>query len=53
MDLVADDTFDTGLKGHLSVTHVGDDRDVTGCQTAFACSYGSGREISVSVTSTF
>ncbi|MEM9582885.1 MAG: TonB-dependent siderophore receptor [Pseudomonadota bacterium] len=40
-----------GLKANLSVTNLTDKRHVTGCQTAFVCSYGGGREVSLSVTS--
>ncbi|PIL21519.1 hypothetical protein P775_03910 [Puniceibacterium antarcticum] len=52
-DLAASYAFDNGFVGNLSVTNLTDERYVTGCQTAYVCSYGSGREISISVTSRF
>ncbi|OIQ32227.1 MAG: ferrichrome-iron receptor [Alphaproteobacteria bacterium MedPE-SWcel] len=42
---------DTDLR--LSVTNIGDDRYVTGCQTAYVCSYGAGREFALTLTKTF
>ncbi|WP_306153188.1 TonB-dependent siderophore receptor [Roseovarius sp. MMSF_3281] len=42
-----------GLEANLAVTNIGDKRYVTGCQDLYTCSYGSGREISFSVTSRF
>ncbi|SNR43474.1 TonB-dependent siderophore receptor [Puniceibacterium sediminis] len=52
-DLAASYEFRNGMEGNLSVTNLADERYVTGCQTAYVCSYGSGREISVSITSHF
>ena len=52
-DLYASYAFKNGLEANLSVTNVADERYVTGCQTAYVCSYGSGREFNFSVTSRF
>lgn len=52
-DLFASYDFTDRLSGQFSVTNVGDKRYVTGCQDLYTCSYGSGREISVSLTSHF
>lgn len=53
VDLFATYEFRDGLVGRLTVTNVADERYVTGCQTEFVCSYGSGREVRVSLTSNF
>lgn len=37
----------------LSMTNLGDTRHVTGCQTAYVCSYGAGREVTLTLTSRF
>ncbi len=42
-----------GTEMRLSVTNIGDTRHVTGCQTAYVCSYGAGREFALSLTSRF
>lgn len=52
-DLYASYAFQNGLEANLSVTNVADERYVTGCQTVYVCSYGSGREFNFSVTSRF
>ena len=52
-DLYASYAFQNGLEANLSVTNVADERYVTGCQTVYVCSYGSGREVNFSVTSRF
>ncbi|MEM8813981.1 MAG: TonB-dependent siderophore receptor [Pseudomonadota bacterium] len=48
-------SYDLGerFSANFSVTNIADKRHVTGCQTVFVCSYGSGREFSFSLTSTF
>ncbi|MDR6265623.1 TonB-dependent siderophore receptor [Roseobacter sp. N2S] len=38
-----------GLEANFAVTNIADKDYVTGCQTSFVCSYGSGREISLSL----
>lgn len=53
VDLYATYEFRDGLVGQLTVTNVADERYVTGCQTEFVCSYGSGREVRLSLTSNF
>ncbi|WP_253913074.1 TonB-dependent siderophore receptor [Pseudoruegeria sp. HB172150] len=52
-DLYAGYEFENGVMASLAVTNVADDRYVTGCQTAYVCSYGGGREISLAVTKTW
>lgn len=52
-DVSARYDFRNGLSGQLAVTNLADEQYVTGCQTAYVCSYGSGREVSLSVTKTF
>lgn len=52
-DAVARYTFDNGAQLNLVAANLTDERHVTGCQTEFVCSYGSGREISLSLTSRF
>ncbi|QHQ35129.1 TonB-dependent siderophore receptor [Algicella marina] len=53
VDMFASYEFANGWEGNLSVTNVADERYVTGCETEFVCSYGSGREFSLSLTSRF
>ncbi|ASM74491.1 MULTISPECIES: TonB-dependent siderophore receptor [Roseobacteraceae] len=53
VDLFATYEMRSGLVANFAVTNAGDKRHVTGCQTQFVCSYGSGREISMSVTSSW
>lgn len=50
VDVFATYVADNGLETNLAITNLADKRHVTGCQTEFVCSYGSGREISVSIT---
>ncbi|MEM6664686.1 MAG: TonB-dependent siderophore receptor [Pseudomonadota bacterium] len=45
--------FLDGFRAQLSVTNIADDRYVTGCQTVFVCSYGSGREIALTLKKSF
>ena len=52
-DLFASYEFQNGVEAVLSVTNVADERYVTACQTVFVCSYGSGREFTLAVTSRF
>ncbi len=52
-DLYAGYEFTEGLSATLAVTNVADERYVTGCQTVYVCSYGGGREISLSLTRTW
>lgn len=53
VDLSASYAFGDGLTADLAITNVADTRHVTGCQTEFVCSYGSGREISLAITREF
>ena len=39
-----------GLALNLAATNIADKRYVTGCQTEYVCSYGSGREIKLTLT---
>ena len=52
-DLFASYQIRDGLSADFAVTNVGDERYVTACQTEFVCSYGSGREISFSLTASW
>ncbi|PIL21383.1 hypothetical protein P775_05180 [Puniceibacterium antarcticum] len=52
-DMTASYAFGKGMEGTLSVTNLTDERNVTTCDGLLLCSYGSGREISVSLTSRF
>ena len=52
-DVFASYEFQNGVEAVLSVTNVADERYVTACQTVFVCSYGSGREFTLAVTSSF
>ena len=52
-DAAAGYTFDNGAEINLVATNLADERHVTGCQTEFVCSYGSGRELSLTFTSRF
>jgi iron complex outermembrane receptor protein len=52
-DVAATYAFDNGLIGRLAVTNIADKRYVTGCQTAYVCSYGGGREVSLTLTKSF
>lgn len=42
-----------GWIADLSVTNLEDERHVTGCQTVYVCSYGSGREVNQQVSRTW
>ncbi|WP_235823950.1 TonB-dependent siderophore receptor [Actibacterium lipolyticum] len=53
VDVFASYEFANGLETNFAVTNVADKTYVTGCQTAVVCSYGSGREVSLSLTSRF
>ncbi|SER53688.1 iron complex outermembrane recepter protein [Tranquillimonas rosea] len=50
VDLHAGYAWDNGWQGNLAVTNVADERYVTGCQDLFTCSYGAGREVSVTLS---
>lgn len=52
-DVSATYGFQNGLVGRLAVTNIADKRYVTGCQTAYVCSYGGGREVSLTLTKSF
>ncbi len=53
VDAFASYDFADRFTAVLAVTNIADERHVTGCQTEFVCSYGSGREVSFVVTSQF
>ncbi|WOI57986.1 TonB-dependent siderophore receptor [Palleronia sp. LCG004] len=46
VDLHAGYDFADEWHASLAVTNLEDERHVTGCQTAYVCSYGAGREVS-------
>ena len=50
-DVFASYEIREGLNANLAVTNIADDRYVTACQDIRTCSYGSGREVSFSITS--
>ncbi|MDE4172526.1 TonB-dependent siderophore receptor [Phaeobacter sp. PT47_59] len=52
-DIGASYAFGDGFVGNLAITNLADTRHVTGCQTVYVCSYGSGREINFSLTKAF
>lgn len=42
-----------GVRVSVSATNIADNRYVTGCQTEYVCSYGSGREIGLAISATW
>lgn len=48
-DLYTTYEFVEGVAVNLAATNIADKRHVTGCQTEFVCSYGSGREVQLSL----
>ncbi len=53
VDLYAGYSFAGDWIADLAVTNLGDERHVTGCQDAYTCSYGAGREVSFQVSRTW
>ncbi|MEM9429332.1 MAG: TonB-dependent siderophore receptor [Pseudomonadota bacterium] len=52
-DAFASYEFPNGVEATAAVTNIADERYVTACQTLFVCSYGSGRELSLTLTQRF
>ncbi|MDX8354767.1 TonB-dependent siderophore receptor [Cognatiyoonia sp. IB215182] len=50
-DLYGGYAFNEFISANLVVWNVSDEVYVTGCQSVFVCSYGSGREVSLTLTS--
>jgi len=45
--------FNNGIDMRLAITNLADDAYVTGCQTAYVCSYGGGREATLTLVKSF